>query len=168
MPDFLAQPSRPLLPGDPVAGFDCGIEELNRYLHRFAWVNQQASAAMNYVAIRDRIIAGYFSLAAGAIQHGDSPDRLKKGLARHPIPVLLLARLAVDRRFQGVGIGGQLVRDAARRALTVAGIAGIRALVVDAKDERAQKFYERFNFQPLPAYPLRLFVLTKDLQAIAG
>ena len=168
MPDFLAQPPRPLLPGDPVARFDCGVEELNRYLHRFAWMNQQANAAVTYVAVRDGIIAGYYSLAAAAIQNEESPERLKKGLARHPIPVLLLARLAVGRRFQGAGIGGQLLRDAALNAVNVSKLAGIRALVVDAKDERAREFYERFNFQPFPAYPLRLYVLTKDLQAIAG
>ena len=168
MPEFLAQPPRPLRPDDPVASFDCGVEELNRYLHRFAWMNQQANAAVTYVAIRESIIAGYYSIAAASAQHGESPERLKKGLARHPSPVLLLARLAVDRRFQGAGIGRQLVRDAALLAVNLSKVAGIRALVVDAKDERARRFYERFGFEPFSTNPLRLFVLVKDLRSLTG
>ena len=92
---------------------------------------------------------------------------MKKGLARHPVPILLLARLAVDLRFQGAGLGRQLVRDAALLTIRISKVAGIRALVVDAKDERARRFYERLNFEAFPANPLRLFVLTKDLLSLA-
>lgn len=168
MPDFLAQPPRPILPADPVVGFDCGVAELNRYLQLFAWMNQQANASVTYVAMREDFIAGYYSVAAASAQHAESPERLKKGLARHPIPVLLLARLAVDRRCQGLGLGAQLLRSAALLAVNLAKVAGLRALVVDAKDERARRFYERFNFQPFPENPLRLYVLTKDLQQLSG
>jgi len=168
MPDFLAQPPRPILPSDPVAGFDCGIEELNRYVQRFAWMNQQANASVTYVAMREGLIAGYYSVASASAQHEVSPERLKKGLARHPIPVLLLARLAVDRRFQGMGLGAELLRSAALLAVNLSKVAGLRALVVDAKDERARRFYERFHCQPFPENPLRLYVLTKDLQKLSG
>lgn len=91
MPEFLAQPPRPLQLGDPVAAFDCGVEELNRYLQRFAWANQQANAAVTYVAARHGAIAGYYTVVAASAEHEAAPERMKKGLARHPIPVLLLA-----------------------------------------------------------------------------
>ncbi len=168
MPEFLAQPPRSLQHGDPVAAFDCGAEELNRYLQRFAWANQQANAAMTYVAMRQGAIAGYYTVVAASAEHGGAPERMKKGLARHPIPVLLLARLAVDARFRGEGLGTQLVRDAALLTLKLSKLVGIRALIVDAKDERARKFYERLNFEAFPTNPLRLFVLTKDLLSLAG
>jgi GNAT superfamily N-acetyltransferase len=165
MTEFPTQGVRPLQPRDPVANFDCGVEELDTYLQRFAWMNQQANAAVTYVAIRQEIIGGYFSVAAASAEHAQAPERLKKGLARHPIPVLLLARLAVDRRFQGVGMGKHLLREACRLALNLSKLAGIRALVVDAKDVRARQFYERFDFQAFPTNTNRLFILTKDLAA---
>lgn len=168
MPDFLAEPPRPLQGGDPVAGFDCGVEDLNRYLHRFAWINQQANAAVTFVAMKEGVIAGYYTIVAASAEHGEAPERLKKGLARHPVPVLLLARLAVDLRFRGAGLGRQLVREAALLTVRLSKLAGIRALVIDAKDEQARNFYERLNFEPFPANPLRLFVLTKDLLSLVG
>jgi len=168
MPDDLVQAPRLLQPSDPVANFDCGIEELNHFLRRFAWINQQANSAVTYVTMREGVIAGYYSIAAASAEHGEAPERLKKGLARQPIPVLLLARLAVDRRFVGTGVGSQLVRHAALLAVNLSKAAGIRALIVDAKDERARQFYQRFDFEAFPSSPTRLFVLTKDLQAITG
>jgi GNAT superfamily N-acetyltransferase len=168
MPEFLAETPRPLQSGDPVADFDCGVEELNRYLQRFAWMNQQANAAVTYVAVKEGIITGYYTIVAGCAEHAEAPERLRKGLARHPIPVLLLARLAVDLRFRGTGLGTQLVREAALLTLQLSKVAGVRALVVDAKDDRTQRFYERLNFERFPANPLRLFVLTKDLLSITG
>src|ERR1051326_4176503 len=134
MPEFLAETPRPLQSSDPVAGFDCGVEELNRYLQRFAWMNQQANAAVTYVAMQQGVIAGFYTIVAASAEHGQAPERLKKGLARHPIPVLLLARLAVDVRFRGAGLGSQLLRDAALLTVRISKVAGIRALVVDAKD----------------------------------
>jgi GNAT superfamily N-acetyltransferase len=168
MPEFLAEPPRPLQSGDPVADFDCGVEELNRYLQRFAWMNQQANAAVTYVAIKQGAIVGYYTMVAASAEQAEAPERLRKGLARHPIPVLLLARLAVDLRFRGVGLGTQLVREAALLAVKLSKFTGIRALIVDAKNDRARRFYERLNFEPFPANPLRLFVLTKDLVSLTG
>jgi GNAT superfamily N-acetyltransferase len=166
MPEFLADTPRPLQSGDPVGDFDCGVEELNRYLQRFAWINQQANAAVTYVTIKDGAIAGYYTIVAAAAEHGEAAERLRKGLARHPIPVLLLARLAVDVRFRGAGLAKQLVREAALLTVKLSKFTGIRALVVDAKNERARMFYEKLNFEPFPANPLRLFVLTKDLLSL--
>ena len=147
-----------------IEGFDCGREELNRYLLRYAWQNQQAGASQTYVGIVGDAIAGFYTLAVGQVAHEEVPERLTKGLARHPIPIMLLARLAVDRRWHGQGAGKALLRDAMQRTLQAADIAGIRALAVHAKDEEARRFYEHFDFVPSPTDPLHLFVLLKDLR----
>jgi GNAT superfamily N-acetyltransferase len=150
----------------PVEGFDCGREELNRYLLRYAWQNQQAGAAQTYVGIAGEVLVGYHTLAVGQVILDEAPDRLKKGLAKHPIPIMLLARLAIDRRWQGRGVGKALLRDAMQRTLQAADIAGIRALAVHAKDEEARRFYEHFDFVPSPADPMHLFVLLKDVRRV--
>jgi GNAT superfamily N-acetyltransferase len=148
--------------------FDCGREELNRYLWRYAWQNQQAGAAQTYVGLVGAAIVGYHTLTVGQITLEDAPVRLTKGLARHPVPIMLLARLATDRRWQGQGVGKALLRDAMLRTLQAAEIAGIRALAVHAKDEEARRFYEHFDFVASPTDPLHLFVLLKDVRRAIG
>jgi len=149
-----------------VESFDCGREELNRYLVRYAWQNQQAGSAQTYVGVTGNTVIGYHSLAVGQVMLEDAPERLRKGLARRPIPIMLLARLATDASWQGQGVGRALLRDAVQRTLQAAEIAGIRALAVHAKDDGARKFYEHFEFAPSPSDPLHLFVLLKDLRRI--
>jgi predicted N-acetyltransferase YhbS len=145
-------------------GFDCGRALLNVWLRRYAFQNQRAHAVRTYVVCRkgERDVLGYYSLAVGAVDHAASPARVRKGLARHPIPVMVLARLAVDVRHQGKGIGRGLLKDAVLRTLQAAEIAGIRAIFVHAKDELARAFYERFGFEPSPIHPLQLMLLIKD------
>lgn len=92
-------------------GFDCGKEDLNRFLKRQAWNNQQAHSAQTYVLARELAVYGYYSLAAGSVTHDDATERVKKGLARHPIRVILLARLAVDVSLQGGGVGPALLKE---------------------------------------------------------
>lgn len=150
----------------PVEDFDSGRVELNRYLQRFAWQNQQAGAAQTYVGVVGESLVGYYSLAVGHVTLEDAPERLKKGLVKHPIPIMLLARLAVDRRWHGQGVGSALLRDAMQRTLQAADIAGIRAFAVHAKDDDARRFYEHFDFIPSPTDPLHLFVLLKDVRRI--
>lgn len=145
--------------------FDCGVEPLNRYLHRFAWQNQQANAAQTYVGLSGESVVGFYTLAVGEIAYERSAERLRKGLARHPVPVMLLARLAVDQAWRGHGIGAGLLKDALMRTARAADIAGIRAFVVHAKDEQARDFYAHFGFQPSPTDPLHLFMLLKDVPA---
>lgn len=146
--------------------FDCGYETLDRYLSRFALNNQSAGSAQTYVALdADRVI-GFYSLAVGAIAHAEAPPRVSKGLARHPVPVMLLARLAVDRSARGRGLGAVLLHDALRRTLQAADIAGIRALIVHAKDDDARRFYEHFDFDPSPTDPYHLFLLIKEIRQI--
>ncbi len=113
-------------------------------------------------------VIGYYSLAVGAVDHGDATARVRKGLARHPIPVMVLARLAVDLHYQGKKIGRCLLRDAILRTLQAADIAGIRVIFVNAKDERARGFYERFGFEPSPIHSLQLMLLIKDCQKTIG
>ncbi len=157
---------RLLSPEDPVIAFDCGVEALTRYLQKHALQAQQGEGARTYVSLCETVIAGYYTLAYGSVEPQRAPLRVGKGLARHPVPVMLLARLAVDRRFQGRGLGAELLRDALLRALAAADIAGLRAIVVDAKDEDAKRFYERYGFEPFPGDPLRLALLTKDARAL--
>jgi GNAT superfamily N-acetyltransferase len=147
-----------------IEGFDCGREQLNRYLLRYAWQNQQAGASQTYVGVLGDTIIGFYTLAVGQVTHAEAPERLTKGLARHPVPIMLLARLAVDRRWHGQGVGKALLRDAMDRTLQAANIAGIRAFAVHAKDEEARRFYEHFDFVPSPADPMHLFVLLKDVR----
>ena len=149
-----------------VEDFACGREELNQYLWRYAWQNQQAGAAQTYVGIVGEVIAGYYTLAVGHVLLEDAPERLKKGLAKHPVPIMLLARLAIDHRWQGQGVGKALLREAMQRTLQAADIAGIRAFAVHAKDEEARRFYEHFDFIPSPTDPMHLFVLLKDVRRI--
>jgi GNAT superfamily N-acetyltransferase len=121
----------------PVEAFDCGEEQLNKYLLRYAWQNQQAGASQTYVGVVGDAIIGFHTLAMGQVTYDDAPQRLTKGLARHPVPLVLLARLAVDRRWQNQGVGKALLKDAMLRTLQAADIAGVRALAVHAKDDEA-------------------------------
>lgn len=156
----------PLQASHRVEGFDCGQEALNRFLVRFALTNQQAQASRTYVALSGEAVVGFHTLVVGEVSHAQAPERIRKGLARQPVPVMVLARLAVALKHQGQGLGAGLLKDAISRTLAAAGIAGIRALAVHAKDERAQGFYAHFGFRPSPSDPLHLFVLIKDLQAL--
>jgi GNAT superfamily N-acetyltransferase len=149
--------------GHVVDAFDCGADPLNTYLKRFAFGNQSAGAAQTYIAVAEDRVVGYYSLTTAHVEYAESPERLRKGLARHPIPVILLARLAVDHGWQGKGLGAALLLDALRRILGAADIVGVRAVMVHAKDEAARRFYEHFNFDPSPADPLHLFLLLKEV-----
>jgi len=144
--------------------FDCGYALLNDWLRRYALQNQRANAAKTFVVCQGRQVIGYYSLAVGAVDHGAATARVRKGLARHPVPVMVLARLAVDLHYQGKKIGRCLLRDAILRTLQVADIAGIRAIFINVKDERARGFYERFGFEPSPIHSLQLMLLIKDCQ----
>lgn len=150
------------------AGFDCGTVALNNFISLYAWPGQRANISQTYVAAVEETIVGYHTLVVGQVSYEDAPERLAKGLPRHPIPVLLLARLAIDRNWQGKGLGAALVADAIRRTLQVADIAGVRALLVHAKDQTAKGFYAHLGFEPFPGEPLVLYRLLKDIRAMVG
>jgi GNAT superfamily N-acetyltransferase len=149
-----------------VDGFDCGSEPLTRFLIRFALQNQLAGASQTYILLADDEIAGYYTLAVGQVDYDKARERLTKGLARHPVPIMLLARLAVAASWQGKRLGAGLLKDAMLRTLQAAEIAGIRAFAVHAKDEQARLFYEHFDFVPSPTDPYHLFRPLKDIRAL--
>jgi len=148
-----------------IEAFDCGSEALNRFLIRFAFQNQQAGASQTYVALADGEVVGYYTLVVGQVEHAAAPERLTKGLAQHPVPILLLARLAIASTWQGRKLGAGLLKDAMLRTLQAAEIAGIRAFAVHAKDDAAKAFYEHFDFVPSPTDPYHLFRLLKDIRS---
>ena len=144
--------------------FDCGDPTLNKWLKRYAMLNQQANSARTFVVCKEKSVIGFYALAVGSIEHETAGKRIKKGIARHPIPVMILARLAVDLTFQGQRVGSGLLKDAVLRTLAAADLAGIRAIFIHAKDEKARRFYERFDFEPSPIDPMKLMLLLKDAQ----
>jgi predicted N-acetyltransferase YhbS len=158
----------PLVRTHAVEDFDCGREPLNRFLIRHALQSQQADASRTSVAVEGDRVVGYFTLVFGEVARVAAPPRIGRGLARHPIPIMVLARLAVVVDRQGCGLGAGLLKDAILRTLQAADIAGLRAFVVHAKDEASRTFYERFDFLPSPTDPLHLFLLMKDLRRVIG
>jgi GNAT superfamily N-acetyltransferase len=140
--------------------FDCGQPTLNRFLTRYALTSQQANASQAYLGLAEAAVVGFYTLVVSEIADDDAPDRLTRGLARHPFPLLLLARLAVGKAWRGQGVGAGLLKDAMRRTVRAAGIVGIRALAAHAKDDAARAFYEHFGFIASPTDPLHLFILT--------
>ena len=151
-----------------VDGFDCGKEPLNRFLIRFALQSQLSNSSQTYLAMADDGIAGFYTLVFGNVAYDDAPERLRKGVARHPIPLMILARLAVSRPWAGKGLGSGLLKDAMLRTLDAAEIAGLRAFAVHAKDDGALAFYKRFDFISSPSDPMHLLVLLKDVRGMIG
>ena len=151
-----------------VEAFTCGQPELDRFLIRYALQAQQVNSSQTYVGLSDKTVIGYYTIVVGEVRHADAPARVVKGMPRHPIPLLVLARLAVHSEWQGRGIGAGLLLDALERTLQVADIVGVRALLVHAKDESAAAFYRHFGFVPSPTDSRHLFTLIKDIRAAAG
>ena len=147
------------------SAFDCGEAELNDWLRRHALSSGKNGGARTFVAVdpANRVIA-YYAIAAQSVVAGTAPVRLRKGLPRHPIPVLLIARLAVDQNFKGMGLGAGLLKNALLRCLNASCEVGVRAVIVDAKNEAAQRFYEHYDFEVFPENPKRLYLLIKDLR----
>jgi GNAT superfamily N-acetyltransferase len=162
------EPVRKLGVGDDVEAFDCAQLELNLYLQRFALINQKAHSAQTYVVTCNEHVVGFYSLAVGSVEPSAAAPRITKGLPKHAVPVMLLARLAVDQAHQGVGLGRALLKDALLRTARAADIAGIRALLVHAKDEAARNWYLQWEFEPSATDPLHLYLLMKDLKAMVS
>lgn len=159
-------PVRKLAATDQVDAFDCGQAALNQFLQRYAFVNQKANSAQTYVCCQGALVVGFYSLAVGSVDPEAAPSRVTKGLARHPVPVMILARLAVDKEHQRKGLGQALLKDALLRTAQAADIAGIRCLLVHAKDDAARRWYESWGFEPSPTDPYHLSLMLKDLKSL--
>ena len=148
--------------------FDCGSDALNIYLKRFAYTNNQNGSARTYVALRGNQVAGYYTLAAGSVSKAESPERVGKGLASHPVPVILLARLARHNEERGTGLGPSLLKDALVRIIQASDIIGVRAVLAHAKDEKAKEFYLLRGFEPSPIDSFHVYLLLKDIKKTLG
>ena len=157
-------PVRKLAATDQVDAFDCGQAALNQFLQRYALVNQKANSAQTYVCCQGDVVVGFYSLVVGSVDPQVAPSRVMKGLARHPVPVMILARLAVDKEHQRKSLGQALLKDALLRTAQAADIAGIRRLLVHVKDDMARRWYETWEFEPSPTDSYHLFLLLKDLK----
>lgn len=139
--------------------FDCGEPDLNDFLRRYARKSHELGGAKTFLAIDDvdgQTVLGFYSLSPASVFYGRVPEVAKRGLARHDVPGFRLARLAVDRKVQGQGIGGQLLLAAGRRCLRVATEVGGVVLVIDAKNERVAEWYASYGALPLLDVPLTL------------
>ena len=143
-------------------GFDCGKRALNEWVLRHARQAQASGSAKTFVVADDDRVAGYFSLTVGQIDTLDAPDRIRKGMGQYPVPVVILARLAVPTPDKGRGIGFGLLQDAIRRTMLIAEQAGIRAMLTHPIDEEAARFYTRFGFIASPLREQQLLLLLKD------
>lgn len=165
-------PVEPLTADHDRATFDCGSAAQTEWLRRHALAAQQADSARVYVVRPpgEQRVAGYYALAAGAVQREGASPRLQRGLGQHPIPVIVLTRLGVDVRDKRRGLGGELVYDALLQAASVAERIGVRALLIHAETPRAAAFYRGLDpaFEPMPGEPLHLVLLIKDLRKAIG
>lgn len=149
---------QPLAADHLLDDFSCGETTLDDWLRRRALINQQSGASRTFVvADPDRRVLGYYAIAAGAVSHAAATTNVKRNMP-DPIPVLVLARLAVDRRAQGIKLGAALLQDAVFRAATVAQNAGVRALLVHSLHDHAKQFYEHYGFQASLQHPMTLML----------
>ncbi len=138
--------------------FNCGESSLDDWLKRRALANHQSGASRTFVVADDeQCVLGYYALAAGAVSHQDATSAVRRNMP-DPVPVMVLARLAVDVRAQGIQLGAALLQDAVSRVQSVAENAGVRALLVHALNNRAKQFYEHYGFRESPIHPMTLML----------
>jgi GNAT superfamily N-acetyltransferase len=150
--------------------FDCGELELDRWLRKHALANQRNDASKTRVVPDDQgYVVGFYSLASGSVEYDQAPQRHARGLAKHPIPVVILTRLAVDKRYQGRGVGRFLLRDAFQTIAEISDRVAVRALLIHTKSDNARSWYlPQAEFEEMPGMPSKLTLLIKDLRKAAG
>ena len=148
-----------------VSTFDSGNEVIDAWLRRHALTAQRMDSARTFVATRSGRVVGYFSLTMGSVLRAEAPAKLVRGMPMYPIGMVLLARLAVDQSQQGRGVGAMLLAEALRKAVAAGEVAAARLIVVDAVDEHAAAFYQRYGFVQTPENPLRFYRRMKDVRA---
>ena len=161
----LAAP-QPLDASHRLEEFDCGKLVRTDWLLRHARQAQGGGSARTFVSCDGERVAGYYSLTVGQIDTLEAPERVRRGMGQYPIPLVILARLAVDLDYQGRGLGFSLLQDAIHRTLVVAEQAGIRALLTHPLDAEAEAFYRRFGFEPTPENERQLILLLKDARRV--
>lgn len=154
-----------LAPEHVTDGFSCGAPALDEYLIRWALADQRAEKSRTYVAVADGRVVAYYSLAAGAAVPADAPERVTRGQGAQPIPVIVLARLAVDAAYQRARLGEAMLLDALVRCASAADVIGARAVFVHAATATGRGFYLRYGFEASPVSPLHLMLLMKDVRA---
>jgi GNAT superfamily N-acetyltransferase len=159
---------QPLDPHHRLENFDCGKPALTDWLLRYARQAQSSGSARTFVVCDESRVAGYFSLTVGQIDTLEAPERIRRGMGQYPIPLVILARLAVDLDYQGRGLGFGMLQDAIRRTVAIAEQAGIRALLTHPIDTDAETFYRRFGFESTPAHEQQLILLLKDARRFIG
>jgi GNAT superfamily N-acetyltransferase len=157
-------PPEPLADDHEIDSFDSGEPVLDDWLKRRARANQATGASRTYVVGDGKRVVAYYALASGAIAQASVPGRFRRNMP-DPVPVVVLARLAVDRNLQGRGLGRALFRDAAQRVAHAADTIGIRGIVVHAISEEARKFYITLGFDPCPAEGMTHVVALRDIRA---
>jgi len=158
----------PILKKHDRKSFDCGEPSMNDFFQRYARQSHESGAAKTFLAIDNRdhkTILGFYSLAPGALTYADAPELVRRGLARHDVPGFRLARIATSLRWQGQGLGGQLLGAAARRCLRAAAEVGGVVLIIDARNDRAARWYTSYGAVPLNNKPLTLVI---SLATFAG
>ena len=161
-------PPQPLAAGHQLDEFDCGKPALTEWLLHHARQAQGSGSARTFVVCDGERVVGYYSLTVGQIDTLDAPERVRRGMGQYPIPLIILARLAIDLDYQKRGLGFSLLQDAITRAIAVAEHAGIRALLTHPLDAEADAFYRRFGFEPAPHNERQLLLLLKDARRVAG
>mgnify|MGYP000851128167 FL=1 len=152
------RPPEPLTAAHRLDDFECGEAELDEWLKRRALANQASGATRTFVVTdQNARVHAYYAMAAGAVSHELATTRVRRNMP-DPVPVMVLARLAVHLDMQGQDLGPALLQDAVNRAIAVAENAGVRALLVHALHERAKQFYEHFGFQPSPLHSMTLML----------
>ncbi len=158
---------RPIAEDDDPSSFDSGEPSLDEYLRKRALANHVQGASRCFVTCRAGRVVGYYALASASVQHGAVTGKVPRNMP-DPVPVILLSRLAVDRKEQGAGLGKNLLRDAILRSVEASEIIGVRALLVRALNDTARAFYAHFDFEPSPTDPLHLLPLIKDARSAVG
>ena len=162
MPDRSWRRPEPLNPDHIVSGFSCGKPELDEWLGKRAMANQVSGGTKTHVVVEDGRVIGFYALANGAIAHSNVRGRIRRNVL-DPIPTVILARMAVDEKLRGGGLGSAPLQSATETTLAAARTIGIACLLVHAKDDDARSFYLHFDFEPSPTDPLHLILPLSDV-----
>ena len=150
-----------------VSAFDSGVLELDAWLKRRALQNEASGASRTYVVSAGGLVVGYYALATGAVAQQGATGKVRRNMP-DPIPVMVIGRLAVDRQYQGQGLGSALLKDALLRTLNAASIAGIRAVLLHAISDEAKRFYEKAGFSASPVDPMTMMITLTDVKRALG